>query len=143
MSHRSEETARSAASVPRQRAEQRRARHRGDVVAVVVSGDHCVNIVLAGAKIASDAGKPLDLVMFTDPDRSLRSSMVMIDHALTVARTAFPRLEVMVDLGLSDARGWERLVSGQISQVVVGSSVALEWETRPEELPVTVVDEEG
>ena len=141
MSPRREETVR--ASVPRQRAVHPRAHHRGDVVAVIVSGDPAVNTVLAGAKIASDAGQPLDLVMFTDPDRSLRSSMVVVDHALTVARTAFPRLEVMVDLGLSDARGWERLVSGQISEVVVGSSVALGWEARPEKLPVTVVDDEG
>jgi hypothetical protein len=108
-----------------------------------VSGDRCVNVVLAGAKIASDAEQPLDLVMFTEPDRSLRSSMVVIDRALTVARTAFPRLEVLVDLGLRDTRGWEQLVSGQISEVVVGSSVALGWESRPEKLPVTVVDEEG
>jgi hypothetical protein len=113
------------------------------VVAVVVAGESCVNAVLAGAKIASDSGQPLDLVMFTDPDRSLRSSMVVMDHALTVARTAFPRLEVMVDLGLRDAGGWERLVSGQVTEVVVSSSRALRWEGRPETLPVTVVDEPG
>lgn len=143
MSPRPEETARTAASVPHQRAQHHRAQHRGDVVAVIVSGDRCVNAVLAGAKIAADAGQPLDLVMFADPGRSLRSSMVVMDHALTVARTAFPRLEVMVDLGLRDARGWERLVSGQVAEVVVSSSAALGWEARPENLPVTIVDEAG
>jgi hypothetical protein len=121
--------------VPRQRD-----RRRGDVVAVVVSGDHCANTVLAAAKIASDGEQPLVLVTFTDPERSPRSTMVTVDRALTVARTVFPLLEVRVELGLADTPGWDRSISGRVARVVVDPAVAARWRDRDDHLLVTVVE---
>ena len=123
-------------SLPRQR-DRRRAR----VVVVVVSRADAGNAVLAGARTAADGGEPLALVMFTDSDESLRSSMVAMDQALTVARTAFPRLEVMVHLGLTDAPGWERVLPGEVTHVFVTPEVASRWAPRTDELPLTVVEE--
>ena len=124
--------------VPRQRESGNR-----DVVVVVVSGDDSVNAVLAGAKMASDGEQPLALVNFADPDRSMQSNMVAVDRALTVARTAFPRLEVMVDHGLRDEPGWEQGFPAQVTQVVVDPSVAARWSGRDEAVPVTVVEQPG
>lgn len=121
--------------VPRQRD-----RRRGDVVAVVVSGDHSVNTVLAAGKIASDGGQPLVLVVFTDHERSSRSTMVTVDRALTVVRTVFPLLEVRVELGLADAPGWDRSISGRVVRVVVDPAVAARWQDRDEPVPTTVVE---
>ena len=118
-----------------------RQRHRGGVVVVVVSADPQVHTVLAGAKAATDRAEPLDLVMFADHERSLRSCMVAVDHALTVARTAFPLLEVRVNLGLTDAPGWEASLSGRVSQVVLGPDAAERWRDRFAGLPLTVVAE--
>lgn len=123
-------------SLPRQR-DRRRAR----VVVVVVSTADAVNAVLAGARTAADSGEPLAPVMFADPDQSLRSNMVAIDQALTVARTAFPRLEVMVHLGLTDAPGWQRVLPGEVTHVSVTPEVASRWATREDEPPLTVAEE--
>jgi hypothetical protein len=123
--------------IPRQR------HRRNGVVVVVVSADPQVRTVLAGAKAATDRAEPLDLVMFSDRGRSLRSCMVAVDHALTVARTAFPLLEVRVNLGLTDSPGWESELSGQVSEVVLGPDVASRWADRFTGLPLTVVEEPG
>jgi hypothetical protein len=123
-------------TIPRQRD-----RHRGGVVVVVVASDHPVNTVLAGAKLASDREQPLDLVMFSDPDRSLSRSFAAVDNALTVARTAFPRLEVMVHLGLADAPGWEQALGGSPSEVVTDATVAARWAGRHDDFPVLVIEE--
>ncbi len=123
-------------SVPRQRD-----RGRNDVVAVVLDPERdCVNVVLAGAKLASDSGQPLALVVFADLRRSPRGAMVTADGALTVARTAFPLLEVQVALGLPDETGWQASVHGRVSRVVVDPSVAARWRDRGEPVPLTVVD---
>ena len=124
--------------VPRQRS-----RSRDGVVVVVVSADPQVHTVLAGAKAATDRAEPLDLVMFADRARSLRSCMVAVDHALTVARTAFPLLEVRVNLGVSAMPGWESALSGRVSEVVLGHDVASRWADRLAGLPLTVVHEPG
>jgi hypothetical protein len=107
----------------------------------VVSADPQVHTVLAGAKAATDRSEPLDLVMFADRNRSLRSCMVAVDHALTVARTAFPLLEVRVNLGLSDAPGWESALSGRVTEVVLDRGAAARWAGRFAGLPLTVVEE--
>ena len=122
-------------SLPRQRGPL-----RGGVVAAVVSRDKAVNTVLAGAKAASDSGQPLALVMFADPAQSLRSSMVAVDHALTVARTAFPRLEVMVHLGLTDSPGWEKVLPCEVTHVFADPAVASLWAGRDDRTPLTVVE---
>jgi hypothetical protein len=126
----------SGPSVPRQR-EGRRV----GVVVVVVSSDHAVNTVLAGAKLAAETGQPLALVVFASPDRSSRSGMVAVDRALTVARTAFPGLAVQMHLGLTDAVGWERALPSHASRVFVDSVMASRWQGRNDELPLTVVEE--
>lgn len=126
----------SGPSVPRQR-EGRRA----GIVVVVVSSDHAVDTVLAGAKLASETGQPLALVVFASPDRSARSGMVAVDRALTVARTAFPGLAVQVHLGLTDAVGWERALPSHASRVFVDPVMASRWQGRKHELPLTVVEE--
>ena len=122
--------------MPRQR-EGRRA----GVVVVVVSSDHAVDTVLAGAKLASETGQPLALVVFDSPDRSSRRAMVAVDRALTVARTAFPGLAVQVHLGVTDAVGWERALPSHASRVFVDPVMASQWEGRKHELPLTVVEE--
>ena len=126
----------SGPSVPR----QREGRPAG-VVAVVVSSDHAVSTVLAGAKLASETGQPLALVVFASTDRSSRRGMVAVDRALTVARTAFPGLAVQVHLGLKDAVGWERALLSHASRVFVDPVMASRWEGRKDELPLTVVEE--
>lgn len=123
-------------SIPRQRAHE-----HGGVVAVVVSSDHPVNTVLAGAKIAWDRGLRLDLVMFADPDRSLSRSFAAVDNALKVARTAFPRLEVRVHLGLTDVQGWEEALPGPLTQVVADAAVASRWAGREDDFPMLVIEE--
>lgn len=125
-----------SSAVPRQRH-----RSRDGVVVVVVSADPQVHTVLAGAKAATDRAEPLDLVMFADRSRSLRSCMVAVDHALTVARTAFPLLEVRVNLGLSDAPGWASALSGRVTEVVLDRAAASRWAERFTGLPLTVVEE--
>ena len=126
----------SGPSVPRQREGR-----RGGIVVVVVTSDKAVGTVLAGAKLASETGQPLALVVFAAPDRSTRSGMVAVDHALTVVRTAFPRLEVQVHLGLTDAVGWQRALPSHVSWVFVDPVMASRWEGRKDELPLTVVEE--
>jgi len=123
-------------SIPRQRD-----RHPCGVVAVVVSSDHPVNTVLAGAKTAWDREQPLDLVTFSAPDLPLTRSFAAVDNALAVARTAFPRLEVMVHVGLADAPGWEQALPGTPSQVVVDAAVAARWVGRHDDFPVLVIEE--
>lgn len=123
-------------TIPRQRD-----RHRGDVVVVVVNSDHPVNSVLAGARLAWDGEQPLDLVMFSDPDRPLSRSFAAVDNALKVARTAFPRLEVMVHLELADEPGWEQALSGAPSLVVADAMVSGRWAGRHDDFPVLVVEE--
>jgi hypothetical protein len=124
------------ASIPRQPD-----RRQGGIVVAVVTGDSSVNTVLAGARLAHERGEPLDLVMFTDADRPLARCMAAVDNALVTARTAFPRLEVRVHLGLTDGPGWERGLSGRVSQVVADPSVRSRWAARDDAFPVTVVEE--
>ena len=79
--------------------------------------------VLYGARVANDRGHHVDLLL-RDPSDDTASSLAVMDRALHIARTAYPRLEVRVHLGAQELRTWLHGLSLPVDLVVVGTAEA-------------------
>ena len=77
------------------------------VLALLVADEPCEGVVRLAARAAEGQDLPLHLALLADADTTVAHSMVEMDHALTVARSSSPELQVQVSGPFGDEHAGE------------------------------------